>query len=122
MPSADNVPFLEAIKIRRSTITLAKESPISDDRIVDLVQQAIKHAPSPFHVQSCRAVILFGADHDKLWDFALTRAREKLSPEMLARSEPKIGEYKAAYGTVSRRVFAAAWNALSAISLSGFVL
>ncbi|KAF8899483.1 nitroreductase [Gymnopilus junonius] len=100
MPSAYEVSFLEAIKIRRSTLTLAKESPISDERIVHVVKHAIKYAPSPFHVQSCRAIVLFGAEHDKLWGLGLKRAKKLMPPEVFARSEPKIQEYKAAYGTV----------------------
>ena len=101
MPSAYDVSFLEAIKIRRSTLALAKESPISDERIVHLVRHAIKYAPSPFHVQSCRAIVLFGADHDKLWNFALLRAKEQMPPDVFVKSEPKIHEYKGGYGTVS---------------------
>ena len=98
--SAYKVPFLEAIKIRRSVLSLSKESPISDDRIVMIVNHAIKHAPSPFHVQSCRAIVLFGDEHDKLWDFGMQRTKETMPPQIFAQYEDKIKGFQAAYGTV----------------------
>jgi predicted oxidoreductase (fatty acid repression mutant protein) len=129
---AYQTPFLEAIKVRRSILSLAKESPISDDRIVMcgkypqaphsrwmgagrslpppsrknfllifLVNHAIKHAPSPFNVQSCRAIVLFGAEHEKLWDIGMEESRKTLPPPVFAQYEGKIQGYRDAYGTVS---------------------
>lgn len=95
------VPFLEAIKIRRSTVALAKESPISDERIVMIVNHAIKYAPSAFHVQSCRALVIFGAHHDKLWDIAFKETKKEMPPQAFEQFAPKIQGYKDAYGTVS---------------------
>jgi predicted oxidoreductase (fatty acid repression mutant protein) len=99
---AYQTPFLQAIKVRRSVLALAKESPISDDRIVMCVNHAIKHAPSPFSVQSCRAIVLFGADHDKLWEFAMEASRKNLPPPVFAQYESKIKGFNDAYGTVSQ--------------------
>lgn len=99
---AYRTPFLEAIKVRRSVLSLAKESPISDDRIVMCVNHAIKHAPSPFNVQSCRAIVLFGAEHEKLWDIGMEESRKTLPPPAFAQYEPKIQGFRDAYGTVSQ--------------------
>jgi len=93
--------FLDAIKVRRSVVSLAKESPISDARIEMCVNHAIKHAPSPFHVQSCRAIILFGTEHEKLWDIGLTAAKNTMPPAFFAQFESKIQGFRDAYGTVS---------------------
>jgi predicted oxidoreductase (fatty acid repression mutant protein) len=95
------VPFLEAIKVRRSILSLAKESPIPDSRIVMVVNHAIKHAPSPFHVQSCRAIVLFGEDHERLWDFGFHRMKETMPPHIFETYIPKIQGFHDAYGTVS---------------------
>ncbi|KAN0106327.1 Nitroreductase [Hyaloscypha variabilis] len=97
---AYRTPFLEAIKVRRSVLSLAKESPISDDRVLMCVSHAIKHAPSPFNVQSCRAIVLFGAEHEKLWDIGMEESRKTLPPPVFARYEPKIQSFRDAYGTV----------------------
>ena len=99
---AYRVPFLEAVKIRRSILSLAKSSPISDDRIVEIVNHGIKHAPSAFNVQSCRAIVLFGEEHNKLWNFGLQRAKETMPPQVFANYEGKIKGFGDAYGTVSQ--------------------
>lgn len=101
MASAYRTSFLEAIKIRRSVLSLSKKSPIPDDRIELIVSHAIKHSPSPFNVQSCRAVILFGAEHEKLWDIGMASAKNTMPPPMFARLESKIQGFRDSYGTVS---------------------
>jgi hypothetical protein len=53
---ADKKPLLDAVKDRRSIYSLAKESTISDERIKELVEFTIKHAPSAFNVQVCNSV------------------------------------------------------------------
>jgi uncharacterized protein len=98
---AYQVPFLKAIKIRRTILSLAKESPISDSRIVMMVNHAIKYAPSPFHVQSCRAIVLFGEEHEKLWDFGYEATKKTLPPQVFENYAAKIKGFRDAYGTVS---------------------
>ncbi|MCJ1437857.1 hypothetical protein MMC27_007244 [Xylographa pallens] len=92
--------FLEATKVRRSTVTLTNTSPISDDTIVNIVGHAIKHAPSPFHVQSGRAIVLLKKEHEKLWDFGKESVMATMPPPVQATILPKVAEYRAAYGTV----------------------
>lgn len=98
---ASNVSFLEATVIRRSTIDLKKESTIPDARIVELVKHSLLHTPTPFHVQSTRAVVLLQKDHEKLWDMAYEHRRKTDPPEFFnARIVPNIKAYKGGYGTV----------------------
>ena len=92
--------FLEATVHRRSIITVKKESPIPDSRIVELVKHAVLHTPSPFHVQSTRAVVLLGKDHDKLWDFAYENAEKTYPPAFFEKVSSNIKLFKGAYGTV----------------------
>jgi predicted oxidoreductase (fatty acid repression mutant protein) len=102
MASAYKVSFLDAIKIRRSVLSLSKESPITDQRIVLLVNHAIKHAPSPFHVQSARAIVLFGDEHEKLWNIGFEASKKTVPPQVFEEKyAEKINGFKAGYGTVS---------------------
>ena len=48
---ADKKSLLDAVKDRRTYYKLSKESTISEARIKELVEYAIKHAPSSFNVQ-----------------------------------------------------------------------
>ena len=94
--------FLEATVVRRSTVDLKKESTIPDARIIELVKHSILHTPSAFHVQSARAVVLLGADHEKLWDLAYTASQKATPAELFnARFIPNLTAFKKAHGTVS---------------------
>ncbi len=92
--------ILSSIQDRRSFYSISKKSPISDQRIEELVGEAVKHTPSPYNIQSQRAVLLFGKEHDRLWDFVKARMKAKLSPERYEESEPKLDAFQAGYGTV----------------------
>ncbi|MFY9394542.1 MAG: nitroreductase family protein, partial [Halanaerobiales bacterium] len=60
--------FLEAIQKRRSYYGIGGEKIVSEERIEELVKEAVKYVPSAFNSQSARVVILFGENHKKLWD------------------------------------------------------
>ena len=98
---ASKISFLEATVIRRSTIELKKESTIPDSRIIEIVKHSILHTPSPFHVQSGRAVVLLHKDHEKFWDLALEHRRKSDPPEFFTnRITPNVLSFKGSYGTV----------------------
>ena len=97
-PTVDNL--FAAATTRISCYTLTKESPISDDRINEIVGFAIKHAPSSFNVQSARAVILTKSHHDKLWDIADSTAKAKKSEKEYGMLGGMVKGFAGAYGTV----------------------
>ena len=94
--------FLEATVLRRSTITLKKASPLPDPQIISLIKHSLLHTPSPFHVQSARAVVLLHSEHEKFWTMAYT-ASQAATPVQLFETKfiPNLEAFKGAYGTVS---------------------
>ncbi|KAL9126311.1 MAG: hypothetical protein Q9175_007939 [Cornicularia normoerica] len=92
--------FLDATVVRRSVVQIKAETVIPEERIVDIVQHAILHAPSPFHVQSCRAIVLFNDKHRKMWDIAKETVLTTMPPPVFTSLEPKLKEYRGGYGTV----------------------
>lgn len=97
---ASKTSFLEAIASRRSVYALSKDSPISNERISELVNEALKHAPSPFNARSTRILVLFGDDHTNLWEHAY-KVTEETKPALIGFLGPKIKGFVAAKGTVS---------------------
>ncbi|MCJ1471638.1 hypothetical protein MMC13_000278 [Lambiella insularis] len=97
---ASTMSFLAATRNRRSVLDITNKSPIPDKQIVEIVEQAILHAPSPFHVQSTRAVVLLKKEHEKLWDIAKELLPTTFPPAMLPTLESKTAGYRAGYGTV----------------------
>ncbi|KAF1835652.1 nitroreductase family protein [Decorospora gaudefroyi] len=97
---ANQTPFLQAIKERRTYYALNKEAPISDKKITEIAEQAILHVPSSFNSQSTRLVVLLNKDHDQFWDFVIEVLKPLTPEEQFPKTEQKIAGFKAAYGTI----------------------
>ncbi|EHY57639.1 putative nitroreductase [Exophiala dermatitidis] len=93
--------FLEAVKTRRSNYTLSSETTIPDSKVVEIVQTAIKHAPSTYNVQSARAVVLFGESHHKFWDIATSHISALPMDENAKKYlTSRLSGFRGAHGTV----------------------
>ncbi len=92
--------FLTAVAERRSHYAIGGEAVTSDEKIIEVLEQASLHAPSSYNSQSTRVVLLLGEHHKKLWTILMDVMREKLSAEKFPRTEKKISGFMAGYGTV----------------------
>ncbi|KAK2072266.1 hypothetical protein P8C59_006632 [Phyllachora maydis] len=92
--------FLEAIGNRRTYYGLNKELSISPDRIQHLVKQAVALVPSSFNSQSNRVMVLFGAEHDKLWDMVHDVLQGIVPAEQFAATAKRLAGFKAAAGSM----------------------
>jgi hypothetical protein len=108
---ASSTSFMDAVKARRTYYALNKEAPISDDAIVQIVNDAVRHVPSSFNNQSARLVVLLKKEHDQFWEFVKEVLKPMVPAEQFAGTEQKINGFKAGYGTVSDRlVLDMAWH------------
>ncbi|MNN04950.1 Nitroreductase family protein [compost metagenome] len=92
--------FLNVLKKRRSVYGISKESVISDDKIEEIVKEAVLHTPSAFNSQSARVVVLFNEQHDKLWDITKEILRGQVPAENFGSTEQKMDSFKSGHGTV----------------------
>lgn len=92
--------FFDAIKDRRSYYSLSKKSSISDDRLHEIINDAVLHVPSAFNSQSARVVLLLGDNHNKLWDITKEALRPLVPEGNFADTENKINGFKESYGTI----------------------
>lgn len=92
--------FLTAVTDRRSFYGISKESDISDDRIQEIIEHAVKYTPSAFNSQSARVILLLGKQHDRLWDITMEALRKIVPAEQFSDTETKINSFKNGYGTV----------------------
>jgi len=92
--------FFDALKNRRSCYDIGKDVTISQDRILEIIKEAVRHTPSAFNSQSARVIVLFGEDHDKLWDMIMEKLRKMVPTDKFEPTELKIKSFKAGYGTV----------------------
>jgi uncharacterized protein len=92
--------FLYAIEHRRSIYDIAPETCVPDRKIIAVVEEAVKHVPSPFNVQSCRCVILLKDEHQKHWDMQLAHFEAILPEAAKGFVRGKIAESKKGYGSI----------------------
>lgn len=95
-----NKDFNSSIQERRSIYAITKESPVSDDRIQEIIEFAVKYTPSAFNSQSARVVVLLGENHNKLWDITKESLRKIVPAENFSATEDKINSFRNGYGTV----------------------
>ena len=67
-----SAPFFKAVQDRRSVYAITSDSPISDEKIREVVEEAVKWAPSSFNMQSGRVVVVTGDMNQKVWDTILS--------------------------------------------------
>lgn len=86
---------------RRSIYALNKQLPVAKAEIVNLVEHTLLHTPSAFNSQSTRLIILFGDDHEKLWQITEDTLRAIVNDdEKFKSTEQKIEGFKAGAGSI----------------------
>ncbi|KOO37127.1 nitroreductase family protein [Priestia koreensis] len=94
------IDLYEALQSRRSYYAINKDVKVSDERIKEIVEFAVKHTPSSFNSQSARVVVLTGAAHDKLWDLTTDTLKVVVGDGDFSGTQQKMDSFKAGYGTV----------------------
>jgi uncharacterized protein len=92
--------FYTAVKERRSIYGISKEAVVSDERIQEIVNHAVKHTPSAFNSQSARVVVLLGQNHDELWNMTKETLRKIVPADQFGPTEKKMNAFGSGYGTV----------------------
>ncbi|MED3759659.1 MULTISPECIES: nitroreductase family protein [Peribacillus] len=92
--------FYTAIKERRSYYGINKEVQVTDEKIKEIVEFAVKHTPSAFNSQSSRLVVLTGSAHDKLWDITTQALRKAVGEGDFSSTQQKMDSFKAGYGSI----------------------
>lgn len=93
--------FLKSIKNRRSHYALGKNVKISDDTILEIVTESLKHSPSAFNSQSARVIVLFSKHHEKLWDITKSELEKILPAEAFLSTKNKIeNAFQSGYATI----------------------
>ncbi|MGN0837763.1 MAG: nitroreductase family protein [Pyramidobacter sp.] len=85
--------ILDALEKRRSYYKISKKLPVSQKQIGDLVCRVTELVPDAFNMKSARIVLLFGAQHDLLWDTVYNVFGGKVARE-------KIDIFKSGAGTI----------------------
>jgi uncharacterized protein len=91
--------FYTAVLGRRSFYSIGGGSPVSDERIAEIVWFSVKHVPSAFNSQGGRVVLLLGSEHGALWDIVLDALLKIVPAQKRAPTREKIASFAAGHGT-----------------------
>lgn len=92
--------FYSVLKNRRTYYGINKEVQVSDEKIKEIVEFAVKYTPSSFNSQTARVVVLTEAAHDKLWDITTETLRKMVGNGDFSGTQQKMDSFKSGYGTV----------------------
>ncbi|SFL54336.1 nitroreductase family protein [Halanaerobium salsuginis] len=90
----------QAIADRRSYYEISDEEIISEDKIEEVINHAVKHNPTAFNSQTGRIILLFGDQHIKFWDIVEAALKEVVPADSFAQSQAKIAGFRSGYGTI----------------------
>lgn len=92
--------FYSAIEKRRSYYGINSEFVVTDERIQEVINHAVKYTPSSFNSQSGKVVVLLGENHTKLWNITTESLRRIVPAENFGPTEEKMNAFGSGYGTV----------------------
>lgn len=91
----------QVAETRRSIYALNDQLPVSKEELLKVVEHAILHTPSAFNSQSSRIIVLFGDEHQKLWQITEDTLRSIVNDEeRFVPTQQKIDGFKAGAGTI----------------------
>ena len=92
--------FLDHMKQRRTIYAIGKNVPLTQDKIEEIIKDAVRHSPSAFNSQTSRVVTLYGDSHSKFWDIVRETLRKMVPADAFEKTDTKINSFAAGYGTV----------------------
>ena len=84
---------IESLQKRRTYYQIDKNLPVSEEKVVETIQEAVKLVPDAFNMKSQRVIVALGEKQNQLWDTVYDVFGGKVSRE-------KIDGFRAGAGTV----------------------
>ncbi len=92
--------FFEAVQNRRSLYAIGKTVQVSEARIREILETAVKHVPSPFNSQSGRLVLLLGKESSEYWNIVRNELKKIVAVGEFEKTEAKLKGFDGGYGTI----------------------
>lgn len=92
--------FLDHMKQRRTIYAIGKNVPLAQDKIEEIIKEAVRNSPSAFNSQTSRVVTLYGDSHTKFWNIVRETLRKMVPEDAFEKTDAKINSFSAGYGTV----------------------
>ncbi len=90
----------EAMAGRRSIYHLGRHKAVTKEKIISVVEYAVKYCPSAFNSQAGRVVILLGDNHLRLWEIVKEKLQKIVPADKFVATAAKIDSFAAGYATI----------------------
>ncbi|NNH39220.1 nitroreductase family protein [Acinetobacter terrae] len=92
--------FLDHMKQRRTIYAIGKNVPLAQDKIEEIIKEAVRNSPSAFNSQTSRVVTLYGDSHTRFWNIVRETLRKMVPEDAFEKTDAKINSFAAGCGTV----------------------
>lgn len=92
--------YIDIIKQRRSVYDLHKHLPISEKKLMRILEEVILESPTAFNMQSEQIYVLLDGQHERLWNIVTKTLKEVVPSEQFESTQKKMDMFSNAKGTI----------------------
>lgn len=92
--------YIDIIKQRRSVYDLHKHLPISEKKLMRILEEVITESPTAFNMQSSQVIVLLDGQHERLWNIVTKTLKEVVPSEKFEPTQKKMDMFTNAKGTL----------------------
>ncbi len=92
--------YIDIIKQRRSVYDLHKHLPISENKLMRILEDIITESPTAFNMQSSHVIVLMDGQHERLWNIVTKTLKEVVPSDKFEPTQKKMDMFSNAKGTI----------------------
>ena len=92
--------YIDIIKQRRSVYDLHKHLPISENKLMRILEDVITESPTAFNMQSSHVIVLMDGQHERLWNIVTKTLKDIVPSNEFEPTQKKMDMFSNAKGTI----------------------
>lgn len=92
--------YIDIIKQRRSVYDLHKHLPISENKLMRILEDIITESPTAFNMQSSYVIVLMDGQHERLWNIVTKTLKDIVPSDKFEPTQKKMDMFSNAKGTI----------------------
>ena len=92
--------YIDIIKQRRSIYDLHKHLPISENKLMRILEDIITESPTAFNMQSSHVIVLMDGQHERLWNIVTKTLKDIVPLDKFEPTQKKMDMFTNAKGTI----------------------
>lgn len=92
--------YIDIIKQRRSVYDLHKHLPISEKKLMKIIEEVTAASPTAFNMQSAQIYVLMDGKHERFWNIVTKKLKEVVPADKFEPTQKKMDMFSQAKGTI----------------------